>query len=155
MPFPGIDVSQIILYFLQTSRNVLLEKRQRKFDAELGSLQEERKAEAASREKLQKEIDSLKSFKYQLEEQIQVSEALTLSSIVLFFDPHVKLRCWDVTSFCIQQTWANNSTWYCYSLKTRRFGKYLLYMSVITLCTLDFMTIPLYNYYRQNENLSY
>ena len=55
-------------------------------------MQEERKAEAASREKLQKEIDSLKSFKYQLEEQIQVSEALTISSIVMFFGPNVVLR---------------------------------------------------------------
>jgi hypothetical protein len=51
----------------------LLEKRQRKFDAELGLLQDDRKLEAAARDKLQKEIDSLKSVKYQLEEQIQVS----------------------------------------------------------------------------------
>lgn len=53
---------------------MLLEKRQRKFDAELGLLQEERKSEAAAREKLQKEIDSLKSVKFQLDEQIQVSD---------------------------------------------------------------------------------
>ena len=37
-------------------------------------MQEDRKAEAAAREKLQKEIDSLKSTKYQLEEQITVSQ---------------------------------------------------------------------------------
>jgi len=55
---------------------VLLEKRQRKFDAELGLLQEDRKAEAAAREKLQKEIDSLKSTKYQLDEQITVSQII-------------------------------------------------------------------------------
>ncbi len=55
---------------------MLLEKRQRKFDAELGLLQEDRKAEAAAREKLQKEIDSLKSTKYQLDEQITVSQII-------------------------------------------------------------------------------
>ena len=60
----------------QTSRNVLLEKRQRKFDAELGLLQEDRKSEAAARDKLQKEIDSLKSIKFQLDEQIQVRQIL-------------------------------------------------------------------------------
>ena len=67
----------------QTSRNVLLEKRQRKFDAELGLLQEDRKSEAAARDKLQKEIDSLKSIKFQLDEQIQVCQIL--ASIEPFF----------------------------------------------------------------------
>jgi hypothetical protein len=43
-------------------------------------LQEDRKAEAAAREKLQKEIDALKSTKYQLEEQITVS-----GTIILFY----------------------------------------------------------------------
>ena len=62
----------------QTSRNVLLEKRQRKFDAELGLLQEDRKSEAAARDKLQKEIDSLKSIKFQLDEQIQVCQIQAL-----------------------------------------------------------------------------
>ena len=57
----------------QTSRNVLLEKKQRKFDAEIGLLQEDKKQEASAREKLQREVDSLKAQKYSLEEQIHVS----------------------------------------------------------------------------------
>ena len=57
----------------QTSRNALLEKKQRKFDAELGSLNEERKQESAAKDKLLRELDELKRFKYQLEDQIQVS----------------------------------------------------------------------------------
>merc|ERR1719220_2479667 len=54
----------------QTSRNVLLEKKQRKFDAEIGLLQEDRKQESNQREKLQREVDALKAQKYGLDEQI-------------------------------------------------------------------------------------
>ena len=57
----------------QTSRNVLLEKKQRKFDSELALLQEDRKAETSAKDKLQKEVDQLKSAKYQAEEQLHVS----------------------------------------------------------------------------------
>ena len=57
----------------QTSRNVLLEKKQRKFDAEIGLLQEDKKQEMTAREKLQRELDALKAQKYGLEEQIHVS----------------------------------------------------------------------------------
>lgn len=57
----------------QTSRNALLEKRARKFDSELALVNEERKNEWHSKEKLQKELDELKRIKYQLEDQIQVS----------------------------------------------------------------------------------
>ena len=57
----------------QTSRNVLLEKKQRKFDAEIGLLQEDRKQESNQREKLQREVDALKAQKYGLDEQIHVS----------------------------------------------------------------------------------
>ena len=58
----------------QTSRNVLLEKKQRKFDAEIGLLQEDKKQEMTAREKLQREVDALKAQKYGLEEQIHVSQ---------------------------------------------------------------------------------
>ena len=58
----------------QTSRNVLLEKKQRKFDAEIGLLQEDRKQESNQREKLQREVDALKAQKYGLDEQIHVSK---------------------------------------------------------------------------------
>ena len=64
----------------QTSRNVLLEKKQRKFDAEIGLLQEDKKQEMSAREKLQREVDSLKAQKYGLEEQIHVSTKLFLTS---------------------------------------------------------------------------
>ena len=57
----------------QTSRNALLEKRARKFDTELNLVNEERKNELYSKEKLQKEVDQLKSLKNSLEDQIQVS----------------------------------------------------------------------------------
>ena len=57
----------------QTSRNALLEKRARKFDSELGLLNEERKSEMLSKEKLQKEVDQLKTIKYQLEDKLHVS----------------------------------------------------------------------------------
>ena len=57
----------------QTSRNTLLEKKQRKFDAEIGLLQEDKKQELVAREKLQREVDTLKAQKYGLEQQIQVS----------------------------------------------------------------------------------
>ena len=60
----------------QTSRNVLLEKKQRKFDAEIGLLQEDRKQESNQREKLQREVDALKAQKYGLDEQIHVSTIL-------------------------------------------------------------------------------
>merc|ERR1719443_831539 len=39
----------------QTSRNTFLEKKQRKFDAELGMLNEDKKQESNQREKLQRE----------------------------------------------------------------------------------------------------
>ena len=51
----------------------MLEKKQRKFDAEIGLLQEDRKQEMSQREKLQREVDALKAQKYGLEEQIHVS----------------------------------------------------------------------------------
>lgn len=57
----------------QTSRNVLLEKKQRKFDAEIGLLNEDKKQEMSAKEMLQKEVDMLKAQKYGLEEQIHVS----------------------------------------------------------------------------------
>ena len=64
----------------QTSRNALLEKRARKFDTELNLVNEERKAELSSKDKLQKEVDQLKSIKNQLEDQIQVSQIRTLKT---------------------------------------------------------------------------
>merc|ERR1719381_211852 len=41
----------------QTSRNALLEKKQRKFDAELNLVQEDRRQEQAGKEKVQKELE--------------------------------------------------------------------------------------------------
>ena len=61
----------------QTSRNTLLEKKQRKFDNELGMLNEDKKQESNQREKLQREVDALKAQKYGLEEQIHVSSSST------------------------------------------------------------------------------
>ena len=57
----------------QTSRNTLLEKKQRKYDDQLGMLNEDKKQESNQREKLQREVDALKTQKYGLEEQIHVS----------------------------------------------------------------------------------
>ena len=57
----------------QTSRNTLLEKKQRKFDSEIGLLQEDKKQEMIAREKLQRDVDTLKAQKYGLEQQILVS----------------------------------------------------------------------------------
>jgi hypothetical protein len=51
----------------------LLEKKQRKFDAEIGLLNEDKKQEMSAKEMLQKEVDMLKAQKYGLEEQIHVS----------------------------------------------------------------------------------
>lgn len=59
----------------QTSRNTLLEKKQRKFDAELGSLQEERKADSMARDKLQRELEDLKRQRFAFEDEIQVRAA--------------------------------------------------------------------------------
>ena len=56
----------------QTSRNALLEKKQRKFDAEIGSLNEEVRTESAAKEKLYREMDEMKRQKYTLEDQLQV-----------------------------------------------------------------------------------
>lgn len=63
----------------QTTRNALLEKKQRKFDAEIGSLQEERRQEALTKEKLYREIDELKRLKYSLEDQVQVGRRVLIS----------------------------------------------------------------------------
>ena len=72
----------------QTSRNALLEKRARKFDNELNLVNEERKAELSSKDKLQKEVDQLKSIKNQLEDQIQVSP-IFISIPTLFYTKNV------------------------------------------------------------------
>lgn len=57
----------------QNSRNILLEKKQRKFDAEIANLNEEKKHEIGRGEKLQKEVEQLKALKFQLEDQVHVS----------------------------------------------------------------------------------
>ena len=67
----------------QTSRNTLLEKKQRKFDAEIGLLQEDKKQELVAREKLQREVDTLKAQKYGLEQQIHVST--TVSNFICMY----------------------------------------------------------------------
>lgn len=57
----------------QTCRNNLLEKRQRKFDAELHSAQEELKRERAAKERLSRERDQAHAEKYALEQSLSVS----------------------------------------------------------------------------------
>jgi len=54
----------------QASRNSLLEKKQRKFDSELALANEDRRQEALSKEKVQKEVDGLKQEKLILESTI-------------------------------------------------------------------------------------
>ena len=76
----------------QTSRNALLEKRARKFDTELNLVNEERKAELSSKDKLQKEVDQLKSIKNQLEDQIQVSQIfIFIPTLFWYFDIYLYL----------------------------------------------------------------
>ena len=76
----------------QTSRNNLLEKKQRKFDAEIGLLQEDKKQETAAREKLQREVDTLKAQKYGLEQQIHVSTiSYVIPAVAVFFLE----KCWS------------------------------------------------------------
>ena len=54
----------------QASRNSLLEKKQRKFDSELALANEDRRQEALSREKVQKDADCVKQEKLRLEDQV-------------------------------------------------------------------------------------
>ncbi len=56
----------------QTSRNNLLEKKQRKFDSEIASLNDDVRTEAAAKEKIYREMDELKRLKYTMEDQLQV-----------------------------------------------------------------------------------
>ena len=56
----------------QTSRNTLLEKKQRKFDAEIGSLNEELRRESEARDKVARELDEAKRSKFLLEDEVQV-----------------------------------------------------------------------------------
>ena len=62
----------------QTSRNTLLEKKQRKFDAEIGLLQQDKQTEISAKEKLQREVDQLRSLKFQLEDQMNVSSTVEI-----------------------------------------------------------------------------
>eukprot|EP00096_Caligus_rogercresseyi_P008530 TRINITY_DN274_c0_g1_i15.p1 TRINITY_DN274_c0_g1~~TRINITY_DN274_c0_g1_i15.p1 ORF type:complete len:762 (-),score=345.87 TRINITY_DN274_c0_g1_i15:862-3147(-) len=57
-------------YEEQSSRNILLEKKQRKFDAEIASLLEEKKKEITSKDKVQRDLDNLKNIKYSLEDNV-------------------------------------------------------------------------------------
>ena len=61
----------------QTSRNALLEKKQRKFDAEIGSLNEQLKREMDARDKVARELDEAKRNKFLLEDQVQVGGSTT------------------------------------------------------------------------------
>merc|ERR1719259_1282038 len=47
----------------QTSRNALLEKKQRKFDSEMSMVQEDRRQEQLAKEKIQKELENIKQAK--------------------------------------------------------------------------------------------
>lgn len=58
----------------QTCRNNLLEKRQRKFDAELHAAQEELKRERAAKERLSRERDQAHAEKYAVEQSLTVSD---------------------------------------------------------------------------------
>ena len=74
--FLGSSVHQSSVFRLlleeQTSRNTLLEKKQRKFDAEIGLLNEAKRHEEAAKDKVTRECDQLKANKFQLEDQVQV-----------------------------------------------------------------------------------
>ena len=49
-----------------------MEKKQRKFDAEIGSLNEELRRESDAREKVARELDEAKRNKFLLEDEVQV-----------------------------------------------------------------------------------
>lgn len=51
-----------------------MEKKQRKFDAEIGSLNEEVRREAEGRDKVTRELEEAKRSKFMLEDEIQVSD---------------------------------------------------------------------------------
>ena len=86
----------------QTSRNNLLEKKQRKFDAEIGLLQEDKKQEMAAREKLQREVDTLKAQKYGLEQQIHVSTISYVIPAVAFFFRKMLIRLFLTGKFVFE-----------------------------------------------------
>lgn len=58
---------------MQTCRNNLLEKRQRKFDGELHGAQEELKRERTAKERLSRERDQAHAEKYAIEQSLSVS----------------------------------------------------------------------------------
>lgn len=60
----------------QNSRNNLLEKRQRKFDTECQSLQDNARLERQAKDRLSREKDILMSEKFQLEQLLAVSWSL-------------------------------------------------------------------------------
>ena len=64
----------------QNSRNTLLEKKQRKFDAEINSLNEDLKSESTAKDRLHRDLDELKRMKFSFEDQIQVSGYRSSSS---------------------------------------------------------------------------
>ena len=53
-----------------------MEKKQRKFDAEIGSLNEELRRESDAREKVARELDEAKRNKFLLEDEVQVGGML-------------------------------------------------------------------------------
>ncbi|XP_047480354.1 microtubule-associated protein futsch-like isoform X4 [Penaeus chinensis] len=59
-----------ILLEEQTSRNNLLEKKQRKFDQEMMAVQEELRGERSNKEKIQRERDQILSQKYSFEQEV-------------------------------------------------------------------------------------
>lgn len=63
----------------QNSRNTLLEKRQRKFDAECQTLQDSARQEKQAKERLGQEKDSLISEKFTLEQNLAVSFDVALN----------------------------------------------------------------------------
>jgi len=55
----------------QTSRNDLLEKKQRKFDTELAMVQDDRRQEEMAREKVQRELENIRTKEARAQDQIQ------------------------------------------------------------------------------------
>ncbi|XP_071540833.1 unconventional myosin-XVIIIa-like [Panulirus ornatus] len=62
-----------ILLEEQTSRNNLLEKKQRKFDQDVMAVQEELRHERANKDKIQRERDQILSEKYSFEQEVSTS----------------------------------------------------------------------------------
>ena len=93
----------------QTSRNTLLEKKQRKFDAEIGLLNEAKRHEETAKDKSVRECDQLKANKFQLEDQIQVRRVIEFT-IALSITKTITLND-ECKKNCRLLKWTSTSKW--------------------------------------------